>query len=79
MPMIDVSADEKDYTVAFVMTSKPVAQTWEQPAEGAEFEVHLVWNAAGKVVRGSKRDAVVDHALICYYDEMLAEAKEAGE
>lgn len=81
MPMIEVTLDddirgECGYTVAFVMTVAPVAQTWEQPAEGAEFEVKLIWDATGERVTRGEFDAVETHALDCYYDEMLAEAQE---
>ena len=81
MPMIEVELDDdvagvKEYTVAFVMTSGPVTQTWNQPAEGAEFEVKLVWDAAGAKVTHGEFDAVAEHVLDCHYDQMLEEATQ---
>ncbi len=81
MAMIEITVDddvagEKDYTVAFVMTSASVAQTWVQPAEGAEFEVRLVWDGNGRKVTHGEFDAVAEHVLDCYYDEMLEEAQK---
>ncbi len=81
MPMITVTiedevAGESDYTVAFVMTASPVAETDMQPAEGAEFEVRLVWDSAGLAVESGEFDAVAKETLDCYYDEMLTVARE---
>ncbi len=64
---------ELDFDVGFRMTARPSPATWYQPAEGAEFEVHIVWDAEGKLVTGTEADAVAAVALDCYYDEMLDE------
>ncbi len=81
MAMIEVTVEddlrgELEYTIAFTMTSRPVAETHEQPAEGAEFEVKLIWDGAGSRVTGGEFDAVAEVALDCYYDEMLEAAEE---
>ncbi len=81
MAMIEVTVEddvegEKEYTVMFLMTSRPVPQTWEQPAEGAEFDVRLIWDAAGMQVTRGEFAAVAEEALDCYYDEMLEAAEE---
>ncbi len=83
MPMIEVTLEddvvgEKTYTAAFVMTSRPVAQTHDQAAEGAEFEIRIIWDGAGTRVKGSEFDAVADAVLDCYYDAMLDAEGEKG-
>ena len=80
MPIIQVEIEddvegEKVYDVAFIMTSRSVAQTWEQPAEGAEFEVRLIWDEAGHPVKGGEFDAVASEVLDCYHEEMEREAR----